>query len=101
MYPYVYPVRVEYTPSTEVLQALYQQMQSACAEVGAAIVQIKEMLSQYCVFYGLKTDADFAYIQFFVTENGALSTAIPMSADGPEDKKLVQIIHFILGEDVV
>ena len=69
VYPYVYPVRVEYTPSTEVLQALYQQMQSACAEVGAAIVQIKEMLSQYFVFYGLKTDADFAYIQFFVTEN--------------------------------
>lgn len=99
--PYIYPVHVKYEPSTKVLDSLFQQMQTACVEADAVIVQIKEMLSQYFVFYGLKTDADFAYIQFFVTENGALSTAIPMSADGPEDKKLVQIIHFMLGEDVV
>lgn len=99
--PYIYPVQVAYEASSDVLKNLFQLMQAACIEVNAAIVQVKEMLSQYYVLYGLKTDATFAYIQFYITENGALSTAIPLSEDGEQDEKLIRIIHYILREDVV
>ena len=84
-----------YVPSTELLVELYQRVASACAELGVVITNIKECIDKYYVLYCLKTDATFAYIQFYFGENGSFSTAMPKSELGDQDEKLKQLINII------
>lgn len=81
-----------YVPSTNLLMELYQRVASACAELGVVITNIKEYLDKYYVLYCLKTDAMFAYIQFYFGANGSFSTAMPKSELGEQDEKLKQLI---------
>ena len=84
-----------YVPSTNLLMELYQRVASACAELGVVITNIKEYLDKYYVLYCLKTDAMFAYIQFYFGANGSFSTAMPKSELGEQDEKLKQLINIL------
>ncbi|MDO4511079.1 MAG: AAA family ATPase [Bacteroidales bacterium] len=83
-----------YTPSNETLAMLFQLMETACEEADVTITNVVEQLSNYYVLYNLKTDAQFACIQFYIKGNH-LTTAMPKSQMGAEDDKLKQVIDII------
>ena len=88
------PESISYSPSCETLKMLYQLMRSACNESGVTITNIDEQLQQYYVTYNLITDARFACIQFYIT-NDKLTKALPKSEQGKNDKKLSQLVKLI------
>ena len=82
-----------YTPSSKVLQELYQRVSTICTENNIFITNIQESPEKYYVIYCFKTDATFAYIQFYYKENGMLTTAMPKSELGEADKQLKIMIE--------
>ena len=86
-------LKIIYEPSTQILAELYQKMVAACNELEIKITNVQEFIDRYYVLYCLKTDATFAYIQFYWGENKTLSTAMPKSELGDQDMKLKKLIE--------
>lgn len=84
--------RLNYKPSDETLNELFQRILTLCDELGITITNIKEHLDQYYVIYYFKTNATFAYIQFYYKGNEGFSIAMPKSELGEQDEKLKQLI---------
>ena len=92
--PFHYPITVDYEPSNERLEYLYQKVNACCNELDITICNIKEHIGNYYVIYYLLTDGRFSYIQFYFNKKG-LSTANPKSDLGPNDNKLNQLIELL------
>ena len=88
-------LEILYVPSTDMLMELYQRVATACNDLGIVITNIQEYKDKYFVLYCLKTDAIFAYIQFYFGENGSFTTAMPKSEMGDQDEKLKQLISYV------
>ncbi|MBR4325382.1 MAG: AAA family ATPase [Bacteroidales bacterium] len=83
---------INYQPSSEMTEELWQRISSAAIETGVKIVNVIEELDRYFINYHFITDARFATIQFFI-QSGRLSTAMPRSELGNGDPKFVQLIN--------
>lgn len=88
------PEMSSYSPSSETLCLLYQLVNSGCKQLGITITNIIEEINQYKVIYNLKTEARFASIVFYIT-NDRLTKAMPSSEQGEDDKLLQKLIEYI------
>ncbi len=88
------PSVINYIPSDEMMNELWQRMVTVSEASGIKIVNVVEEKDKFYVNYYLITDARFAIIQFYF-KAGHFSTAIPKSELGKDDEKLKQLIkHF-------
>lgn len=86
---------LQYLPSNESLDRLYQLISINCRELNIEITNIVEYPENYYVTYYLKTTGKFSYIQFYYTKAGSLTQAIPKSNLGINDEKLKMLINQI------
>lgn len=82
-----------YTPSSEVLRALYNNIESICSDLDVKITNIVEHLPNYCVYYYLQGSGSYSCIQFFITKDGFISYAQPFSDLGTEDNILKKVLE--------
>lgn len=82
-----------YTPSTKVLNALYNNLESICSDLNVKITNIVEYLPNYCVYYYLQGSGSYSWIQFFITKDGFISYAQPFSDMGTEDDILRKVLE--------
>ena len=80
-----------YSPSNNLMKELFERISSLCSDLGIVITNIIEFLDNYYVMYCVKTDAMFAYIQFYFKE-GKITTIMPKSELGEDDCKLKELI---------
>jgi hypothetical protein len=81
-----------YMPSSEVLNDLYNNVESICSDLGVKITNIVEHIPNYCVYYYLQGGGNYSCIQFFITKDGFVSYAQPFSDLGNDDVILKEII---------
>lgn len=82
-----------YTPSTKVLNALYNNLESICSDLNVKITNIVEYLPNYCVYYYFQGSGSYSWIQFFITKDGFISYAQPFSDMGTEDDTLRKVLE--------
>ena len=82
-----------YTPSTEVLRTLYNNVESICSDLDVKITNIVEHLPNYHVYYYLQGSGSYSCIQFFITKDGFISYAQPFSDMGLEDDILKEVLE--------
>ena len=81
-----------YNPSNELLQTLYNKMESICSDLGVKITNIVEHLPNYSVYYYLQGSGSYSCIQFYVKKDGFISYAQPFSDMGCDDGVLKKVI---------
>lgn len=84
-----------YRPSSEVLGALYNNVESICSDLDVKITNIVEHLPNYCVYYYLQGSGNYSCIQFFITKDGFISYAQPFSDMGLEDNILKKVLEML------
>lgn len=82
-----------YTPSSEVLGTLYNNVESICSDLDVKITNIVEHLPNYCVYYYLQGTGSYSCIQFFITKDGCISYAQPFSDLGQDDEVLKSVVE--------
>lgn len=82
-----------YNPSNELLQTLYNKMESICSDLDVKITNIVEYLQNYCVYYYLHGSSSYSCIQFYLTKDGFISYAQPFSDLGSDDDILKSVIE--------
>ena len=82
-----------YTPSTEVLRTLYNNVESICSDLDVKITNIVEHLPNYCIFYYIQGAGSYSWIQFFITKDGFISYAQPFSDLGLDDNVLKSVVE--------
>ncbi len=82
-----------YTPSSEVLGTLYNNVESICSDLDVKITNIVEHLPNYCVYYYLQGTGSYSCIQFFITKDGFISYAQPFSDVGLDDDILKRVVE--------
>lgn len=82
-----------YVPTSDVLQTLYNHMESVCSDLDVNITNIVEHLPNYCVHYYLQGSGLYACIQFFITKDGFISYAQPFSDLGCDDEILKKVVN--------
>ena len=82
-----------YTPSSDTLSTLYNNVESICSDLDVKITNIVEHLPNYCVYYYLQGAGSYAWIQFFITKDGFISYAQPFSDEGLDDAILKYVVE--------
>lgn len=82
-----------YVPTSDVLQTLYNHMESICSDFGIKITNIVEYIPNYCVYYYLQGSGTYSCIQFYITKDGFISYAQPFSDLGNNDNLLKEVIE--------
>ena len=82
-----------YIPTSDVLQTLYNHMESICSDLGVKITNIVEHIPNYCVYYYLQGSGAYSCIQFYITKDGFISYAQPFSDMGSDDYILKDVIE--------
>lgn len=82
-----------YVPTSDVLQTLYNHMESVCSDLDINITNIVEHLPNYCVYYYLQGSGLYSCIQFFITKDGFISYAQPFSDLGCDDDILKKVVN--------
>ena len=82
-----------YVPTSDVLQTLYNHMESVCSDLDIIITNIVEHLPNYCVHYYLQGSGLYSCIQFFITKDGFISYAQPFSDLGCDDEILKKVVN--------
>lgn len=80
-----------YTPSNEVLNTLYNNVESICSDLDVKITNIVEHIPNYCVYYYFQGTGNYSWIQFFITKDGKISYAQPFSDIGLDDEILKSV----------
>lgn len=84
-----------YNPLNELLQTLYNKMESICSDLDVKITNIVEYIPNYCVYYYLQGSGSYSCIQFYLTKDGFISYAQPFSDLGSNDILLSNVISQI------
>ena len=82
-----------YSPSSQVLGTLYNNVESICSDLDVKITNIVEHLTNYCVFYYIQGTGSYSWIQFFITKDGFISYAQPFSDEGSDDEILKSVVE--------
>ncbi len=82
-----------YVPTSDVLQTLYNHMESICSDLSVKITNIVEHIPNYCVYYYFQGSGAYSCIQFYITKDGFISYAQPFSDMGSDDYILKDVIE--------
>lgn len=88
-----YPISFEYKPQNDGFEAIHSIIVAGCSEFGILITNIYR--EGYSIIYCLKTPSAYAYIKLFFKERGIITTLMPYSSLGSEDKELQQLLEII------
>ena len=88
-----YSFRVCYTPTSRVLEELYNKMLSCCDDLEILITNIVEDVKQYNVTYYFKTSGRFSQIKFYFNDKHFITYGQPGSDIGADDKLLNMLIN--------
>ncbi len=88
-------VEVCYSPSTPMLEELYQRVVPAAQGVGLVLCNVEEHISSYYVLYLFKYLEEYAELQFYFTEKKGLTKLNPRSTSGTNDTALRQLLERI------
>jgi hypothetical protein len=89
----VYPP-LDYEPSNNTAQYLFEVMSQLCAEVQVDILNVVERLEDYRIIYCLNTSSEYAWITFSVNAKGLITYGAPQAQD-ENDEKLIMLIDKI------
>ena len=88
-----YPIAFEYMPENDGFEAAHSLITAGCKEHGIKITNIYR--EGYSMVYCLKTSFAYAYMKFAFNGRGIITTLMPYSTLGNEDKKLQQLLEII------
>ncbi len=89
------PYFLDYHPSDEIHEQLYNLICNACDTLSIPITNIVEHPGDYCVNYYFRTSGTVSYIKFYIDSSGYVSYAKPMSLNGKEDSEFQLLIDEI------
>ena len=88
-----YPIAFEYMPENDGFEAAHSLITAGCKEHGIKITNIYR--EGYSMVYCLKTSFAYAYMKFAFNGRGIITTLMPYSTLGNEDKELQQLLEII------
>jgi len=88
-----YPIAFEYKPENDGFEAVHSIITAGCREHGILITNIYR--EGYNMVYCLKTPSAYAYLKMAFNGNGVITTLMPYSSLGNEDKELQQLLEII------
>lgn len=89
---YVIDSKLDYQPSTDSFNQLFQFVLAAASELDIKLINVVESIPNYYITYLFKTSGQFSYIQFFFNGSHQITRAMPKSDLGEQDEKLQQLI---------
>ena len=89
---YVIDTKLDYQPSTDSFNQLFQFVLAAASELDIKLINVVESIPNYYISYLFKTSGRFSYIQFFFNASHQITRAMPKSDLGEQDEKLQQLI---------
>ena len=91
--PFEQDIPMNYLPTNQLFQKLFQKISAVCSELEIQITNIIEEPEKYFVLYCFKTSGKYSMIQFYYNQKGGFSTAMPKSDLGNNDGKLKLLIN--------
>lgn len=91
----ILPFVLNYTPSDEIHERLYNMVRSACDGLSVQITNVVEHPEQYYVVFYMRTSGTYSYFKVYLDKNSFVTYATPMSMLGTEDNELVAVINEI------
>jgi len=88
-----YPIAFEYKPENDGFEAAHSIITAGCRELGILITNIYR--EGYNMVYCLKTPSAYAYFKLAFNGRGIITTLMPYSSLGNEDKELQQLLEII------
>ena len=88
-----YPISFEYKPENDGFEAVHSIITAGCREHGILITNIYR--EGYNMVYCLKTPSAYAYFKLAFNGRGIITTLMPYSSLGNEDKELQQLLEII------
>lgn len=88
-----YPIAFEYKPQNEGFDAVHSIIVAGCRELGILITNIYR--ENYSMVYCLKTPVAYAYFKLVFNGRGIITTLMPYSSLGADDKELEQLLEII------
>ena len=88
-----YPISYEYKPENDGFEAAHSIITAGCKEHGILITNIYR--EGYNMVYCLKTPFAYAYLKLAFNGRGIITTLMPYSSLGNEDKELQQLLEII------
>ena len=82
-----------YTPSSDALKILYNNVESICSDMDIKLTNIVEHLPNYNVCYYFQGSGNYSCIQFFMTKDGSISYAQPFSDMGLDDEIMKKVLE--------
>ena len=89
------PFVLNYKPSDEMHEKLYNLIRSACDGLCIQITNVVEKNTNFYVTYYMRTSDTFSYIRVYIDDNGFVTYAKPMSMLGSDDSELAALINEI------
>ncbi len=88
-----YPIAFEYKPQNNGFEAVHSIIVAGCSELGILITNIYR--EGYNMVYCLKTPSAYAYFKLSFNGRGIITTLMPYSSLGNDDKELQQLLEII------
>lgn len=89
------PIVMNYHPSDEVHEQLYNLISNACDTLSIPITHVVEHKDEYYVNYYFRTSGNVSYLKVYINEQNFITYAKPMSLNGGEDSELKMLINEI------
>ncbi len=89
------PIVVDYHPSDNIHEQLYNLISNACDTLSIPITNIVEHLNDYSVNYYFRTSGTVSYLKVYIDKSDFVSYAKPMSLAGNEDTEFKLLINEI------
>lgn len=89
------PFVLNYKPSDEMHEKLYNLIRSACDGLCIQITNVVEKNTNFYVTYYMRTSDTFSYIRVYIDDNGFVTYAKPISMLGSDDSELAALINEI------
>lgn len=84
--------KINYTPSTIVLEELYSNIQSICLDLDIYISNVVENLTNNYINYYFLSGNYYSNIQFYINKDGNLTKALPKTNDIINDIKFLKLL---------
>ncbi|MBR6032710.1 MAG: AAA family ATPase [Bacteroidaceae bacterium] len=91
----MFPFFFNYTPSDETHRKLYNMIRSACDSLSIQMTNVVEHPEDFSVVYYMRTSGMFSYIKVYISSNGFVTYAKPLSMFGVNDNELEAVINEI------
>lgn len=89
------PIIMDYHPSDDIHEQLYNLICSACDTLSIPITNIVEHKDDYSVNYYFRTSGNVSYLKVYINKDNFITYSKPMSLYGSEDTELKMLINEI------